>query len=98
MGYVSTETGPLNISSGRVLMLQQRAGLGDATTDILGSLDTPSSITGLPILWELGLGLLGVAFLLSYTGKGWKRATRRRRIRKRAKARKAALKAELAAI
>lgn len=73
-------------------------GLGDISTDLLTSLSTTDTLTGLPILWEVGLGLLGVAVLLSYAGKGRKSYQSYSRKRKQRRIRKAQLRAELAAL
>jgi hypothetical protein len=80
----------------------RRRGLGDdtsGTTDFLSSITgavDPS--TGLPIILEIGFGLLGALFLMSYAGGVQKRYKRRGQKKRRVTARKAALQAELAAL
>lgn len=68
---------------------------GDVLSSITGSLD-PS--TGLPIVLEIGFGLLGALFLMSWAGGVQRRYSRRGKKKRTVKARKAALKAELAAL
>lgn len=68
---------------------------GDVLSSITGSLD-PS--TGLPIVLEIGFGLLGALFLMSWAGgvsKGYKKSRKKRLT---TKARRAALKAQLAGL
>ena len=86
MGYVSTKTGRmrLNPSASRALMLQQRAGLGDLTTTVTDALpdaysDT-STITGLPLVWELAVGALGAILVWKFTEKP--RRTARRKVKR----------------
>jgi hypothetical protein len=51
-------------------------------TDVLpDAYSDTSTITGLPLVWELGLGLLGAAFLLTWGRK--KVRVVRRRLRRR---------------
>jgi hypothetical protein len=105
MGYISTGTGRMTLapSPARALMLQQRSGLGDMSTDmlstdLLSSLSSSDTLTGLPILWEIGLGLLGAALLMSWGKKTTGKVRRYSRQRKARSVRKAQLKAELAAL
>jgi hypothetical protein len=78
MGYVSGQSG-----KSRVLALQQQAGLGDFTTTITDALpnaysDT-STITGLPLVWELAVGALVAMLIWKITEKP------RRTVRRKAK-------------
>jgi hypothetical protein len=79
-----------------------RRGLGDTAGDVLSSLSSTDTFTGLPVMWELGLGLLGAAFLMKFVGGkvGEKRRSYKRSTAQKAKvaARRAALQAELAAL
>jgi hypothetical protein len=77
---------------------RDKRGLGDTSTDLLASISSSDTLTGLPVLWEIGLGLLGTAVLLSYAGKGRKSYRRYSRQRKARSVRKAQLRAELAAL
>jgi hypothetical protein len=80
------------------MYIQNRRGMGDMTDDLLASATDTNTITGLPFLWEVGLGLLGTAFLLRWTGGVSKSYKRGRRKSLQTQARRAALKAELAAL
>jgi hypothetical protein len=57
-------------------------GLGDTTTDLLGSLTDSTSFGASPLMLA-GVGLLLTAIVLSYGGKARKRYVRRKRIAKR---------------
>ena len=72
--------------------------MGDTTTDLLATLSTPDSSTGIPILLEIGLALLGGLFLASWVGGVSHSYKRGRKKRTAVRARRAALKAELAAL
>jgi hypothetical protein len=63
-----------------VTMRPRRRGMGDLTTTITDLLpdaysDT-STVTGLPLIWEIGLGLLGGVLLLSFAKKTGRRVRR----------------------
>lgn len=72
--------------------------LGDVSDDLLGTLESQDSTTGLPLIWELGLGLIGAIVVLSYAGKARKSYSKSSKARARKKLRKARLKAELASL
>ena len=76
---------------------QSRRGLGDLT-DTLTSLSAPTD-TGMSTLWMAGLGILGLALLLSFVKKkagSFQRKRRQSRARKQARrARIQSLKSEL---
>jgi hypothetical protein len=71
--------------------------LGDLTSSITSAFGDTTSFDVNSPLFLAGVGLLGVALLLSFTGKSYHRYQRRSRRKRASKARIAALKAELAA-
>ena len=66
-----------------------RQGMGDPATDLLSTLSTPSSSTGLSPLWMAGLGLLALVYFMrsgkrvvrSYKRKARQREQKQQRIR-----------------
>lgn len=78
----------------------RKRGMGDDDgSDLFFSITSavdPS--TGIPIVLELGFGLLGAFFLMSWTGGVNKTYKRSRKKKLTTKARKASLKAQLAGL
>jgi hypothetical protein len=89
MGYRNMPGRTAPNSIGRQLLLQERAGLGDyrrmgdltsSLTDILpDAYSDTSTITGLPIVWEIALGAVGTMVLWSLTKKAGRGVRRRYR-------------------
>jgi len=81
------------------MWIGRNVGLGqDVTGDLTSWTAGTDSATGLPILVELGIGLLGTILLVRLAGRSRKRYKSYSRKRSQTQARRAALKAELAAL
>lgn len=84
------------------MFVRGQVGLGQDITSELSSLSSialqSDSTTGLPFAVEIGLGLLGAILLARWAGRGRKRFKSYRRKSTQAAARRAQLRAELAAL